>query len=73
MANFHVWLQKAYIQISYSKVITACFSLNDTNDTALMDVESNQGFRECVDHWEAFWSGLHQELIAEYSLLGKEE
>lgn len=48
-------------------------SLNDTNDTASMDVENNQGFLECVDHWAAFWSGPHQELIAEYSLLEQED
>jgi hypothetical protein len=51
----------------------SCFSLNDTSDTASMDVENNQGFRECVDHWAAFWSGPHQELIAKYSLLEQED
>ena len=47
---------------------TSCFCLNDTNDTASMDVENNQGFWECVDHWAAFWSGPHQELIASMRL-----
>ena len=38
-----------------------------------MDVEQDEGFLECVDHWASFWSGPHQEYIKAYSSLLEEE
>lgn len=51
-----------------------CFCLKSNQSGAKpMNIEKNEGFQLCVNHWEAFWIGPHQRFLAEYSSLKNEK